>query len=403
MRVAHFCDCEPGRVDGVAASAGRTVSLLRAAGHSVTHFHPGPLLGPRSFGARRSVPLPLRALRVAWPWDRAGDAGDVDVVHVHTTGPVGMAGFRLAADRGLPLVITWHTDLVAYGSHYPEVAAGAAYDAISLGLGWRAREHLELLDPGRRRERLLRLGRGFAGRASVFIAPSAKAAARLAEFGDLPPVHIVPTPVARAAGMARRGTPGLTADVPVVLSVGRVTSDKNPALLLHAFARVLTRLPDAHLVLLGVRQGGRRVRALIRELGLTGRVRVLPPVPRDEVAGFYRAADVLAFASTTDTQGLVLAEAEAAGLPVVVADPALADRPGDPASLRLTCRAAPDDFAGALVRMLTDGDLRERTRLAGLRAAAAYPPERFLALLTAAYDDARRTRAPTQQAAQQRT
>jgi glycosyltransferase involved in cell wall biosynthesis len=164
-------------------------------------------------------------------------------------------------------------------------------------------------------------------------------------------------------------------------------------MLLHAFARVRARLPDAYLVLLGVRQGGRRIRALVRELDLTGRVRLVPPVPRAEVAGYYRAADVLAFASTTDTQSLVLAEAEAAGLPVVVADPALAGRPGDPASLRTTCRAEPDAFAVALIRMLTDDDLRERTRRAGLRAAGAYPPERFLALLTAAYDDARRSRA----------
>jgi glycosyltransferase involved in cell wall biosynthesis len=322
-----------------------------------------------------------------------------------------MAGFRLAADRGLPLVITWHTDLVAYGPHYPEVAAGAAFDAVSLGLGWSLREYLELLDPGRRRERLLRLGRGFAERAAVFVAPSAKAAARLAEFGSLPPVHIVPTPVIPAAAADQKRSPGgparllsgpvrsalgLPASAPVVLSVGRVTAEKNPALLLRAFARVLSRLPDAHLVLLGVRQGGRRVRALIRELDLTGRVCLVPPVPRAAVTGYYRAADVLAFSSTTDTQGLVLAEAEAAGLPVVVADPELAARPGDPASLRTTCPAEADAFAAALTRMLTDGELREDTRQAGLLAVRAYPPERFLALLTAAYQDALRTsRLPT--------
>jgi glycosyltransferase involved in cell wall biosynthesis len=267
-----------------------------------------------------------------------------------------------------------------------------------------------LLDPGRRRERLLRLGRGFAERAAVFVAPSAKAAARLAEFGALPPVHIVPTPVIPAAASDQKRSParaqgspppasddgvrpalGLPSSALVVLSVGRVTAEKNPALLLHAFARVSARLPDAHLVLLGVRQGGRRVRALIRELDLTGRVRLVPPAARAEVTGYYRAADVLAFSSTTDTQGLVLAEAEAAGLPVVVADPELAARPGDPASLRTTCPAEPDAFAAALIRMLTDGELQEGARQAGLRAVRAYPPERFLALLTAAYQDALRT------------
>jgi glycosyltransferase involved in cell wall biosynthesis len=106
-------------------------------------------------------------------------------------------------------------------------------------------------------------------------------------------------------------------------------------------------------------------------------------------------ADVLAFASTTDTQSLVLAEAEAAGLPVVVADAALARRPAamglksearaELKSDRESCAAEPESLAAALFRMLTDVDLRERTRRAGLRATAEYPPSRHLALLNAAY------------------
>ena len=103
MRVAHFCDSEPARADGISASAGLSVALLRAAGHEVHHFYPG--------AGMRSVPLPFRQIRLAMPWSRP--APEVDVVHVHSTGPVGMAGFHLARTRGLPLVLTWHTDLVA--------------------------------------------------------------------------------------------------------------------------------------------------------------------------------------------------------------------------------------------------------------------------------------------------
>lgn len=394
MRVAHFCDSEPGRADGVATSAGLAVALLRAAGHQVSHYYPGPLLrpAPMSGTGMRSVAVPFRRIRVAVPWARADP--DVDVVHVHTAGPVGMAGFRLAGARGLPLVLTWHTDLLAYADYFPEIPLGAAYCAVRLRLGWTVRDHLELTDRGgRRRARLLVLGRAMLSRASLVIAPSEKTAKGLAEFGALPPVWTVPTPVVLPDGVAARdelrAALGLPADAAVVLSVGRVTREKNPLLLLRAFAKLRAARPYTLLVLLGARQDRRAVRGRIRALGLTGSVRLVPPVPRDRIAGYYRMADVLAFASTTDTQSLVVAEAEAAGLPVVSADAALARRPGAAGPRRVTCDATPDALAAALLRMLDDGELRERTRQAGLEAAGSYPPERYLSLLTAAYDRAR--------------
>jgi glycosyltransferase involved in cell wall biosynthesis len=376
VRVAHFSDCEPGRIDGVSVSAGLSVSLLRRAGHRVAYLHPGPI---------RTMPVPWRQLRVAAPWLRV-DPGEVDIVHAHTTGPIGMAGFRLARARGVPLVVTWHTDLVAYADHFFEVPIGAAYDAVRLRLGWTLRQTLELADRhGRRRARLVSLGRGMMDHTSLVIAPSPKTAAGLTEFGDLPPVWVVPTPVVLPDGgpgpERLRALLDLPAGAPVVLSVGRVTGEKNPALLIGAFAGVAARHPDARLVVVGVRQNSRAVRALIRSQGLTDRVRLRPPVPRAELSGYYRMADVLAFASTTDTQSLVVAEAESRGLPVVLADAALAA----PAAYRMTCAATPASMAAALLRMLDDRDLRERTRQAGLAAAAAYPPERYLARLEDAY------------------
>jgi hypothetical protein len=75
-------------------------------------------------------------------------------------------------------------------------------------------------------------------------------------------------------------------------------------------------------------------------------------------------------------------------VPVVVADAAPARRPGAAGPDREVCAATPESLGGALLRMLTDDDLRERTRRAGLLAAAGYPPARFLSLLLAAYDAA---------------
>ena len=118
MRIAHFCDSHTQRPDGVARSAEMTVRLLRAAGHEVDFYRPGPLLGR----GVRSVPVPFRHVRVGLPFT----ARPADVVHVHSTGPIGMTGFRAAADWAVPLVTTWHTDLLAYADVFVEIPAGAA-------------------------------------------------------------------------------------------------------------------------------------------------------------------------------------------------------------------------------------------------------------------------------------
>jgi 1,2-diacylglycerol 3-alpha-glucosyltransferase len=372
VRIAHFCDSHPGRPDGVARSAEMTVRLLRAAGHEVDHYRPGPLL---SRGVR-SVPVPFRQVRVGLPFT----ARPADVVHVHSTGPIGMTGFRAAADWRVPLVMTWHTDLLAYADLFVEIPVGAAWCALRLELGWSPREFLELTRPGAvRRRRLIELGKGMFARMAVAIAPSAKTAAGLAPFEPAAEICVLPTPV--TAGVPRPARAGGN----VVLSVGRATAEKNPELLLRAFARVHAARPDARLVLLGVRQQRRRLDRRIAALGLDGHVQVRPPVPHDQVGDFYRAADVLAFASTTDTQSLVLAEAEATGLPVVVADPGLATRPGSTGAGRFTCEPTPDAFAAALLRMLDDGALRARVIGEGRAAAAAYTPEVFVRRLAEIY------------------
>ncbi|GIF23693.1 glycosyltransferase involved in cell wall biosynthesis [Actinoplanes tereljensis] len=373
MRIAHFCDSQPGRPDGVARSAELTVRLLREAGHDVDLYRPGPLMsGP----GVRSLPVPFRQVRVGLPFTPR----PADVVHVHSTGPIGMTGFRAAADWGVPLVATWHTDVVAYADMFVEVPIGAAWCARQLGLGWSAREYLELTRPGAiRHRRLIELGKGMFARMAVAIAPSDKTAAGFAEFEPACEVRVLPTPVPATTLEPVRNNGS------VVLSVGRATAEKNPELLLQAFDRVRTARPDARLVLLGVRQQRRHLARRIAALGLDRHVEVHPPVPHDQVAGFYRAADVLAFASTTDTQSLVLAEAEAIGLPVVVADPGLAARPGTADAARFTCEPTPEALAAALLRMLDDDALRAAVTREGRAAVAAYTPEVFLGRLQAIY------------------
>lgn len=391
MRIAHFCDSHRDRSDGVATAVAATVSLLRGAGHEVRLYQPAPLLGRRRdpYGVR-SVPVPLRDIRVGVA--RLATARPApDIVHIHTTGPIGIGGMRHARAHAIPVVMTWHTDMLAYSAFFPEIQLGAAAAALKLRLGWTARDHLRLLRPGsRRRRQLLRLGDALVDHISLILAPSEKTAAGFAEFTRIPPVWTVPTSLALADDPSSRaevrGALGIPQAAPVVLAVGRATPEKNPSLMLASFAQLLQRIPDAHLVMLGVRQRRRALLRLARGLGVAHALRVVAPVPHARMAGYYRMADVLAFASTTDTQGLVLLEAEQMGLPAVLADPALAARPGAGTDdVRLSTPARAEPFAAAICRVLSDPGLHRRLSEAGRVAAAAYPASRYLDRLLAAY------------------
>jgi glycosyltransferase involved in cell wall biosynthesis len=295
--------------------------------------------------------------------------------------------------------MTWHTDLLAYSAHFMEIQLGAAHAAQRLELGWTMRDYLRLARSGtERRAQLVRLGQEFMDRTAVVIAPSAKTAAGLAEFERLPPVWTVPTSIQLAdcpVGRAElRRSLRIPESAPVVLAVGRATKEKDPGLLLSAFARLLRRLPTARLVMVGVKQNRFNVIRIARQNGVAHALRLIRPVPHSRMAAYYGMADVLAFASTTDTQGLVMIEAEAAGLPVVLADAALAERPNQK-SVRLSSAPDANSFAAALGRVLTDPQLHREVAEAGRAAADSYSSQHYLGHLLAAYDFARARTAET--------
>lgn len=165
-----------------------------------------------------------------------------------------------------------------------------------------------------------------------------------------------------AAVAAFRQARGLTRDF--ILYAGNISPRKNLPTLLAAFARVKDRL-DCDLAVTGGLAWSEDFEAHVARLGLTGQVRRLGHVDRDEMPLLYRTACALAFPSLFEGFGLPVLEAQACGTPVVCADatslPEVAGRQGallvDPASV--------DAWAEALVRVVTDAAFRETLIAAG--------------------------------------
>ena len=162
-----------------------------------------------------------------------------------------------------------------------------------------------------------------------------------------------PQPAAARPGWLRRRL-GIGAEVPLVLSVGRLAEGKGLALLVSA----LREIEDAHLALVGPDDGQgttARLRHLAAEAGVEPRVHLLGPV--EDAQPLYGDADVFVLASAHENFGMVAAEAAAAGVASVVTDRCgVAELLRDRAALVVPYR--PDAVLGAVSRLLADEKLR---------------------------------------------
>ena len=168
-------------------------------------------------------------------------------------------------------------------------------------------------------------------------------------------------------------------DRPVVLFVGRIQPLKGLDVALEAFAQIRRKLDDARLVVVGGPSGPLGEEELVRirqravALSLEGSVDFVPSRPHQEIAGYYRAADVLLVPSRSESFGLVAAEAQATGLPVVASRiGGLAYTVEDGTSGFLVDGWDPEGYASAALRILLDEDLAARLAAGALTFAQRF-------------------------------
>ncbi len=347
VRVGLFTDSFKPYVSGVVRSIEVLRRGLAGRGHRVFVFAPRyPGDAEREDGVFRfcSLPSPTHGeFRLGLPlsW-RLGDTVrrlGLDIVHVHSPFLMGWLGLRCARRHRLPLVFTYHTFYHHYVHYFPFARSWAARAVTA----WSAR---------------------FAGACDLVVAPSPGAAAFLREIGVGSPLAVVPTGVdldllARGNGLAFRRRHGLEG-VPLLLYVGRVAREKDLPFLLRAFGSVSAAVPAARLVVTGDGPALEEVRALAGAEGLEARVVFTGRLEGAELAGCYRAADVFVFPSLTETQGLVLAEAMAAGLPVVARRAAALGAVLDDGREGFLCAGDEEEFARLAALLLRDAGLRRR-------------------------------------------
>jgi len=206
---------------------------------------------------------------------------------------------------------------------------------------------------------------------------------------------------------AARARLGLRPDHVALAFVGRIQPLKAPDVLLRAAAVLLAERPGlrdrlAVLVVGGPSGSGltepEALVELARTLGIADVVRFLPPRAGDDLAEVYRAADVVAVPSHSESFGLVALEAQACGTPVVAA--AVGGLPTAVAHERsglLVDGHDPVRWAAALARVGLDRAERQRLAAGAVEHAAMFSWDRTADALLAAYAEAARDRARDEQ------
>jgi glycosyltransferase involved in cell wall biosynthesis len=317
----------------------------------------------RNIGKKRfSLPLPAPHRIRGWISSIAPH-----VVHAHQPFLLGGTALRISRHRQIPLVFTHHTFYERYAHHLP-------------------------LPPDTARRWVIDLTTRYANRCTLVIAPTASVRDILLERGVTAPIEIAPSGIDvelysnRSRAEARKRF-GFSATDEVVGHLGRLGREKNLMYLVEAITRLMLARPSAKWLLVGTGDRLDRVQRTLRAAGLADRL-VTPGVLEGcAAADAYAAMDLFAFASHTDTQGLVLAEAMAAGVPVVALDaPGARDCVLDQVNGVLAgAKAAPDEFAQALFALLDDRTRLKRFSEAARQHAQVFARPRCLSRLLEVY------------------
>jgi glycosyltransferase involved in cell wall biosynthesis len=252
-----------------------------------------------------------------------------DIVHSQHPFLLGMTALRIARRRRLPLVFTHHTLYEQYTHYVPGDSPVLKRFAIEL-----ATRYANISD-------------------QVF-APSESIRDLLQQRGVTTPITVVPTGVrlehfAQGDGPAFRRQLDIPEDAFVVGHLGRLAPEKNLEFLAQAVADFTRSHSRAHFLVIGTGPCETLMRKIFTDAGIEERLHIAGILKQQALSDALHAMDVFAFASMSETQGMVLTEAMAAGLPVIALDaPGVREVVRERQNGRLLQQAAISTFSAAL-------------------------------------------------------
>jgi len=337
MRVLYFSDTFLPKIDGVAMSIRNFSLALEERGHEfciacprygegdfdqmgqsieVIRFRSGFL--PSYPDIKVVLPSPGKITKIV-------NQFKPDLIHIHTPGLLGLYAVNAAERNGIPTIGTYHT-LMAEQEMYVSFYRLFKLDKLFLKIN-KFKKKLEIEDLDKyvkldnfniRKKIILKICNDIYNRCDVVISPSYLIKKQLIEYGINKPITVVSNgmDLARFQGKVKR----FEGDSPKILHVGRISYEKNCDVVINAMAQVFKTFPNATLTIIGDGPAVPSLKKQAELLGISGQVHFLGFVPNSELHDIYPQYDLFLTASTMETQGLVVLEAIACGLPAVGVD-----------------------------------------------------------------------------------
>ena len=308
LRIGLFTDTYAPQVNGVSVSLQMISEGLKKRGHQVTIFAPKfpgykdnepNVMRLPSLKYLNNPPIYVAVLgtpRSTWKLTRK----HFDVLHAHSPASVGLLAYLTASTKRLPLIYTYHTSITDY-THYIKFIGNTGI--IKYAASWFSKASTDLGDQ--------------------IIVPSPKFYRLLLNQKVKQPISIIPNgidlsmfKVAKNPGALRKRL-GLGADVPIMLTVGRMDPEKRLDFIVEAFDLIADRVPNAHLVFAGDGGARKHVEEKANSTRAKDRIHFLGMVNRADLPDILHDANVFLSASTTEVHPISVIEAIASGLPFV--------------------------------------------------------------------------------------
>ncbi len=309
MKIAYFTDTYLPNVDGVVTCLLAYRAELEKLGHEVYIFTPGSKKDKAEnrdrkvhyFTSTSFKPYPDYRISLFPFLSAVKLAKEIkpDIIHSHGIATTGLAAIQCAQKLKVPAIASFHT-MAPEATHYLTKNEGVQKfleDVAWKYLGWYYNSFEAVLAPSRYTADILK-AHGI-GRVTVL------------------PSGIDVRAFAKADGEAARKRHGLNRKK-VILHAGRLVMEKNLDLLIDEAQSIINKQPNARFLIVGKGPAEEYYKGKVKAKGLEEYFTFTGFVDKKELPDYYAAADVFAFPSKFDTQGLVVLEAMASGTPAVV-------------------------------------------------------------------------------------
>jgi len=306
IKIGFFSDSYRPYVSGVVRSIDTFKNELEKIGHEVYIFAPSYKNVEKEPRVYRfpAVPSPTNkeftlAIPFSLPIFKKIKELRLDIIHTHSPFILGALAAILCRIFKIPLVFTYHT-LYEHYVHYIPIGRNLA------------------------RWLVIKYTNFYCNRCDLVVVPTETVAENLHQRKIRTPLTVIPTGI-NLDEFKKEVSPDWLkknynidrTNLKILISVGRMGPEKNIIFLLRAFQKIQLDFPQTILLLVGGGPYLEEYQQLTEKMGIEKKVIFTGNLGREAIVNCYKSADIFVFASLTESQGIVLAEAKAAGLPIV--------------------------------------------------------------------------------------